>query len=102
MSPQPLQRPQRPIVRPNRPQPPSRNQGGDNRANGGNRNNRNNRNNNNGGNNRPPSPWLNSDDEPKPNSSASFVEYLRWMREPEREYKDATKIQILQTSPGKS
>ncbi len=29
-------------------------------------------------------------------STASFVEYLRWMREPEREYKDATKIQILQ------
>lgn len=82
MSPQPLQRPQRPITRPNRPQSPNRNQGGDNRGNGGN--------------DRPPSPWLNSDNEPQPNSTASFVEYLRWMREPEREYKDATKIQILQ------
>lgn len=86
MSPQPLQRPQRPnqpIPRSqvhNKPQPPNQNNGG----------------NNNSGNNRPPSPWLNSDNEPQPNSTASFVEYLRWMREPEREYKDATKIQILQ------
>ncbi|MGL5834509.1 MAG: RAMP superfamily CRISPR-associated protein [Waterburya sp.] len=90
MSPQPLQRPQRPITRTNRPQPHNRKAGGSNRGD------ERNKNNNNGGNNQPPSPWLNSDNEPKPNSTASFVEYLRWMREPEREYKDATKIQILQ------
>ncbi|AFZ34068.1 protein of unknown function DUF324 [Stanieria cyanosphaera PCC 7437] len=95
MSPQPLQRPQRP----NKPVPKSQvsnkpqsfndNGGGNNGGHG-------NRRNNNEGNNEPPSPWLNSDNEPQPNSTASFVEYLRWMREPEREYKDATKIQILQ------
>jgi CRISPR-associated protein Cmr6 len=100
--PQPLQRPQRlnqPIPRPqvnNRPQPPNRNDRGNNRGNEGRRNN------NNGGNNQPPSPWLNSDNEPKPDSTASFVEYLRWMREPEREYKDATKIQILQIAQEKA
>ncbi|NEO85063.1 MAG: type III-B CRISPR module RAMP protein Cmr6 [Spirulina sp. SIO3F2] len=45
----------------------------------------------------PPSPWLNPDNEPEPNPTASFVEYLRWMREPERDkYKDGTKVQILQ------
>lgn len=90
MSPQPLQRPQRPNT-----QPPNQNRGGSNRQNGENRN-INTNNNDRAGNNRPPSPWLNSNQEPKPDSSASFVEYLRWMREPEQEYKDATKIQILQ------
>jgi CRISPR-associated protein Cmr6 len=68
------------------------------------------RNNNSGGGNRPnpprggnrgkddnsPSPWLNPDREPQPDPSASFVEYLRWMREPDREFKDDTKVQILQ------
>lgn len=44
----------------------------------------------------PPSPWLNPDNEPTPATTASFVEYLRWMREPESEYKDPTKVQILQ------
>lgn len=44
----------------------------------------------------PPSPWLNPDNEPTPSATASFVEYLRWMREPESEYKDSTKVQILQ------
>ena len=73
MLPSPIQRPQRP----NKPKP--------NRSN-----------NNNGGNNQTPSPWLDSNNPPQPDSKASFVEYLRWMREPEREYKDATKIQILQ------
>ena len=110
MSPQPLQRPKKPnkpVPRSqvnNKPQPPSNRGGGGNRGNGGNRNNRNDGNNNNGGNhnNRPPSPWLNEDREPQPGSTASFVEYLRWMREPEREYKDATKIQILQLAQEKA
>ena len=44
----------------------------------------------------PPSPWLNPDDEPNPTPTASFVEYLRWMREPDSDYKDPTKVQILQ------
>lgn len=41
------------------------------------------------------SPWL---IEPvfEPNASASFVEYLRWMRSPDSPYKDSTKVQILQ------
>ncbi|MBW4532566.1 MAG: type III-B CRISPR module RAMP protein Cmr6 [Pleurocapsa minor HA4230-MV1] len=90
MSPQPLQHPQRPNPpKPrsqvnNQSQPPKRNNGSNNRGNE------------NRPNNQPPSPWLNSDNPPQPNSTASFVEYLRWMREPEREYKDATKLQILQ------
>lgn len=87
MSPQPLQRPQRP----NKPVPKSQSSCSNNLHKGGNNNGNQNK-----GNNQPPSPWLNSENEPQPNSTASFVEYLRWMREPEREYKDATKIQILQ------
>jgi CRISPR-associated protein Cmr6 len=56
---------------------------------GGNRDNR-------GGssNNGTPSPWLG--ETPVPDASASFVEYLRWMRPAESEYKNATKVQILQ------
>jgi CRISPR-associated protein Cmr6 len=41
-----------------------------------------------------PSPWLG--ETPVIDASASFVEYLRWMRPAESEYKDATKVQILQ------
>lgn len=43
-----------------------------------------------------PSPWLDPDNEPSPDKSASFVEYLRWMRAADNDYKDATKVQILQ------
>jgi CRISPR-associated protein Cmr6 len=51
----------------------------------------------NGGKNPPhPSPWLDPDNEPNPAATASFVEYLRWMREPDSDYKDPTKVQILQ------
>ncbi|MGF1539289.1 MAG: RAMP superfamily CRISPR-associated protein [Pleurocapsa sp.] len=93
MSPQPPQ----PLKKPNKPIPKSQSPHSDNHHKGGNNHgNKNKGNSNNGGNSQPPSPWLNSDNEPQPNSTASFVEYLRWMREPEREYKDATKIQILQ------
>lgn len=49
-----------------------------------------------GGSNPPPSPWLNPDNEPNPAATASFVEYLRWMRSPNSDYKDATKVQLLQ------
>lgn len=90
MSSQPFQRPKKPnkpVPRSpanNKPQSPHRKIAGNNK---GNRDR---------SNNQAPSPWLNPDNLPKPNSTASFVEYLRWMREPEREYKDATKIQILQ------
>lgn len=41
------------------------------------------------------SPWL-LKPEFEPDSSASFVEYLRWMRSPDSPYKDPTKVQILQ------
>lgn len=46
----------------------------------------------------PPSPWLGHprDLTPQPNPSASFVEYLRWMRSPDDPNKDAAKVQILQ------
>ena len=45
-----------------------------------------------------PSPWLGHrlDPIPNPDETASFIEYLRWMRSPDSEYKDPTKIQILQ------
>lgn len=54
---------------------------------------------------RPPSPWLYPGREHKPDNNASFVsfvEYLRWMRSPDSEYKDATKTQILQMAEEKS
>jgi CRISPR-associated protein Cmr6 len=46
-----------------------------------------------------PSPWLLEDRQPTPDGTASFVEYLRWMRSPDhqyKQYKDPTKVQILQ------
>jgi CRISPR-associated protein Cmr6 len=47
-----------------------------------------------------PSPWLehplHPNGEPTRHTSASFVEYLRWMRSPNNDQKDATKTQILQ------
>jgi len=49
----------------------------------------------NSGNNNPPSPWL-IDPGFVPDPSASFVEYLRWMRSPDSDHKDPTKVQILQ------
>ena len=63
--------------------PPGRNQGGNS-----NENNQNPQ----------PSPWLEhpSDPNPNPSSTASFVEYLRWMRSYDSQYKDPTKVQILQ------
>lgn len=43
------------------------------------------------------SPWLNPDQPPENfDSSASFVEYLRWMRSPDSAHKYPTKVQILQ------
>lgn len=42
------------------------------------------------------SPWLASIEVPDPHPTASFVEYLRWMRSPEIKEKDTTKVQILQ------
>lgn len=108
--PDPFQRPN-PIQRPNSPQqpnqstnPPQRrvistggNSGG-NRGSGGNNHNQ-------GGNNHNPplpSPWLDPNHPPSPDPTASFVEYLRWMRSPDHDYKDATKIQILQLATDKA
>ncbi|MBR8831959.1 MAG: hypothetical protein N5P05_001731 [Chroococcopsis gigantea SAG 12.99] len=50
-----------------------------------------------GGNNQPPkpSPWLDPET-PTPDISASFVEYLRWMRPADDPHKDGTKVEILQ------
>ena len=43
------------------------------------------------------SPWINPGQPPENfDSSASFVEYLRWMRSPDSVHKDPTKVQILQ------
>ena len=47
-----------------------------------------------------PSPWLDhpayaEKGQPLYDSTASFVEYLRWMRSPERDYKDPTKVKLL-------
>ena len=41
-----------------------------------------------------PSPWLGGTHHP--DGTAGFVEYLRWMRSPDSEYRDPTKVQILQ------
>jgi CRISPR-associated protein Cmr6 len=41
-----------------------------------------------------PSPWLGGTHHP--DATAGFVEYLRWMRSPDSEYRDPTKVQILQ------
>lgn len=57
---------------------------------------------NSGNNSPPPSPWLDPDHEPNPAPTASFVEYLRWMRSPESEYKYPTKVQLLQMAEEKA
>lgn len=46
---------------------------------------------------RPPDacPWLDPANIPEPASSASFVEYLRWLRSPTANYKDPMKIELL-------
>ncbi|MDS3861710.1 RAMP superfamily CRISPR-associated protein [Thermosynechococcaceae cyanobacterium BACA0444] len=82
--------------------------GGDHRGGGNNQGG----NHQNPGNNNQPSPWLEhpSDPIPRPDNSASFVEYLRWMREvcrnQNRDGKDptdpATKVQILQLAEEKA
>ncbi|MCT7980433.1 RAMP superfamily CRISPR-associated protein [Laspinema olomoucense] len=55
-----------------------------------------------GNSNSPPSPWLCADREPQPDRTASFVEYLRWMRSPDSPQKDGTKVQILQIAEEKA
>lgn len=101
MSRSPLQRPQRPQPnlpsKPNNPNLRQDNRGGDGgdrpRSSGSG-----------GGGNHPPkpSPWLDADNEPNPDSTASFVEYLRWMREPNYKYKEGTKLEILQLAAEKA
>jgi len=69
----------------NNPRPPRQGGGGNNPRGGG-------------GQNAPedtPSPWL-MENMPAVHPNASFVEYLRWMREPGTKYKDGTKVQLLQ------
>ncbi len=94
-APQPLPRPPRPgdpSRRPpqeNRgPNSPRGGNGGGNqpRGGGGGR----------GGNNPPPSPWLGHplDPTPRPDPTAGFIEYLRWMRAPLDASKDGTKAEL--------
>lgn len=50
-----------------------------------------------GGNHSQPSPWLGhpSDPNPNPDRTASFIEYLRWMRAPATPFKDGTKVDLV-------
>ncbi|MBK4728553.1 type III-B CRISPR module RAMP protein Cmr6 [Oxynema sp. CENA135] len=86
--------PNQSVQRPNRPTPRNNtnnhqggggNRGGGNRGGGGGRDPQ-----------QSPSPWLYEDCERQADRTASFVEYLRWMRSPDPTHKDATKVQILQ------
>ncbi|NEO72182.1 RAMP superfamily CRISPR-associated protein [Moorena sp. SIO3H5] len=43
-----------------------------------------------------PSIWLDPENPPQTAKTASFVEYLRWMRTPNSDTKDGTKIELLQ------
>lgn len=52
--------------------------------------------------NQPPSPWLKSEKKLDTSTEASFVEYLRWMRSPDTDYTNETKVQILQIAAQKS
>ncbi len=67
---------------------------------GGNGGNRANHSGGGGGNGEIPSPWLG--ETPQPHVTASFVEYLRWMRSPDSQHKDPTKVQILQLAAEKA
>ncbi len=82
---------------------PNRQQGGGNNDRRPPGNNPPRNNGNNGGNNPPmPSPWLDAEQEPKTDRSASFVEYLRWMRPADAPQKDGTKVQILDMAADKA
>ena len=107
MSSQPLQRPKRPtkFTPPNPPatKPKAKkpikkkivtSKGGGNNRRGGGNGNGGGGGNNHGGNSNPESPWLKG--QPKPDSTASFVEYLRWMRSPGGNCDPDTKRQIMQ------
>lgn len=50
-----------------------------------------------GGNHSQPSPWLGhpSDPSPRPASTASFIEYLRWMRAYRAPFRDGTKVDLV-------
>ncbi|NCO75359.1 MAG: type III-B CRISPR module RAMP protein Cmr6 [Cyanobacteria bacterium] len=49
-----------------------------------------------------PNPWLFETTPPTIDNSASFVEYLRWMRSPDYQYKDGTKVEILHKAQEKA
>jgi CRISPR-associated protein Cmr6 len=87
----------------NSPQPRRNNtQGGGNRNGGNNNQGGGNNNNHNNNNNNMPNPWLFEKTPPTIDDSASFVEYLRWMRSPDYQYKDGTKIEILHKAQEKA
>ncbi|MGK7883233.1 MAG: RAMP superfamily CRISPR-associated protein [Crocosphaera sp.] len=108
MTSNPLQRPEpprKPQSNQTKPRPTPKPRRSNNSSRGG-RSNNGDQGNGNGGNDRnnppPPSPWLNENNQPLPHESASFVEYLRWMRQANHEYKDPTKLQILQLATEKA
>jgi len=49
-----------------------------------------------------PSPWLNHplDPNPRPHQTASFVEYLRWMRSPDVPHREGTRVQLVTQAEG--
>ncbi|NJK35938.1 MAG: type III-B CRISPR module RAMP protein Cmr6 [Oscillatoriales cyanobacterium SM2_2_1] len=98
----------RPILRPNRPQQPNNPQGeGRNQGNQPNNRQQQGGGGRHDGGNRPPSCWLDHplhpNGEPKHDPTASFVEYLRWMRQPQDKKLDPlTQLQIMQIAEEKA
>lgn len=56
------------------------------------------------GNHPQPSPWLGHplDPNPSPDPTASFIEYLRWMRAPATSFKDGTKADLVHRAEAKA
>lgn len=57
-----------------------------------------------GGNHSQPSPWLGHplDPNPNPDPTASFIEYLRWMRAPATPFKDGAKVDLVHQAEAKA
>lgn len=51
-----------------------------------------------------PAPWLGhpSDPNPSPDPTASFIEYLRWMRAPATPFKDGAKVDLVHQAEAKA
>ncbi len=57
-----------------------------------------------GSNHSQPSPWLGHplDPNPSPDPTASFIEYLRWMRAPATPFKDGAKVDLVHQAEAKA